>query len=339
MLTHDPRDILAAAPDAIAAAFGVPNSTPHPLADELNTAPLSRMAYAAGLAIRPQQPHENDRTVMARGMQSSDFAAMLAAAGTTLANRRFSAVAEHRAFCAEIECRDFKPTAICTTDIDSEMAEVGEQGEITQGRVIVGNGTEAQLRTFARYLRASRALIVNDDAGMLADAAAQLGTAGARTEAREVYAVLEANPTLDDGELVFHADHGNIVASAFDATSLGAAMAALRTMTLMGGNQADLPAAHLVVAADLELAARKLIHESGLQITVTATGRLTTGRWYLLPAPEVAPTVGVLKLRGASNPILVEPWQDEFAYDGAVMRARCDTGAVLVARTLIRGGV
>ncbi|MDX9718942.1 MAG: hypothetical protein RBT67_16365 [Thauera sp.] len=339
MLNHTPRDILAAGPDAVAAAFGVPNSTPHPLADQLSTAPLSRLAFYAGLAIRPQQPHETDRVVMSRGMTSSDYAAMLAAASTTLANRRFTAVAEHRAFCAVIECRDFRPEQIVTTDVDGELPEVSELQPLAAGRVIVGNGAAAQLRTFARILRAKRELIINDNAAMLADAAQTLGTAGARTEAREVYAVLESNPTLDDGELVFHADHGNIVASAFDATSLGAAMAALRTMTLIGGNQADLSAAHLVVSADLELAARKLIHEAGLQITVTASGRLATGRWYLLPNPEAAPTVGVLKLKGASNPILVESWQDEFAFDGSVMRARCDTGAVLVARTVIRGGV
>lgn len=338
MLNHTPRDILAAGPDAVAAAFGVPNSTPHPLADQLSTAPLSRLAFYAGLAIRPQQAHESDKTVMARGMTSSDYAAMLASASTTLANRRFSAVAEHRAFTAVIECRDFRPEQIATTDVDGELAEVSELQPLAAGRVIVGGGATAQLKTYARILRASRQLIIDDNAGMLADAAQTLGTAAARSEGGEVYAVLETNPTMGDGELVFDAAHNNILAAPLDATSLAQGMAALRTMTLPAGNQADLTAAHLVVAADLELAARKLIHESGLQITVTASGRLPTGRWYLLPSPEVAPTIGVLKLKGASNPILVESWQDELAYDGSVLRARCDTGAVLVARTLIRGG-
>ena len=338
MLHHHPQDILAAGPDAIAAAFGSPNRNPHPLADELLAAPLSRMAFAAGLAVRPQQSHENDRSIMARGMASTDFATILAAASTTLANRRFTAQAEHRAFCAKIECRDFKPTHIASTEIDGELNAVGEGGEITQGAVVIGNGVIAQLRTYSRILRASRTLVINDQVGMLSEAVAQLGTAGARTEAREVYAALESNPALDDGELVFHLDHGNIVAAALDATSLGQGMAALRTMTLVGGNKADLSAAHLVVAADLELAARKLIHEAGLQITVTATSHLPTGRWYLLPSPEAAPTVGVLKLKGSTQPILVEPWRDEFAFDGASMRARCDTGAALVARTMVRGG-
>lgn len=338
MLNHNPRDILAAGPDAIAAAFGIETRNPHPLAADLYTAPLSRLAYAAGLAIRPQQPHENDRTVMARGMQSADFAGLLAAASVTLANRRFSAAAEHRAFCAVVECRDFRPSEIFTTDADGELPEVGELSEIATGRAMVGNGTSAQLRTFARVLRASRTLIVNDNAGMLADAVAQMGTAAARTEAREVFAALEANPTMADGELVFHADHGNIIAAALNGTNLGAAMAALRSLELPGGNLTDLAAAHLVVAADLEMLARTLTYEAGLQITVTASSRLPTGRWYLLPSPEAAPTVGVLKLKGAAQPILIEPWQDEFAYDGAMMRARCDTGAVLVARTLVRGG-
>lgn len=339
MLTHTPRDILAAGPDAIAAAFGTPNRNPHPLADDLATAPLSRLAYAAGLTIRPQQSHENDRAVMARGMASNDFAAALAAASMTLANRRFSAVAEHRVFCAVVECRDFRPSEIASTGLDIELPEVGESGEMQTGVVLFGQGNTAQLRSYGRVLSASRQLIVNDQADMIADAVAQIGAAAARTEARETIAALEANPTLADGELVFHADHGNIVADPLDGTSLGAAMAALRTMVLIGGNQADLAAAHLVVAAGLELAARKLAHEAGLDVTVTASARLASGRWYLLPSPEAAPTVGVLRLKGNTNPVRIEAWRGTSAFDGTQMKAAADTGAVMLARTLIRGGV
>ena len=339
MLTHDPRDILAAGTDAILAAFGAPNRNPHPLADDLATAPLSRLAYAAGVKIRPQQSYEDDRQVMARGMQSQDFAAALAAASMTLANRRFETMAEHRAFCATVECRDFKPTEIASTGLDIELPEVGEHGEMQTGVVLFGQGNTAQLRSYGRVLSAARQLIVNDQAAMLADAVAQIGAAAARTEAREVFGILESNPEMADGELVFHADHGNIVASALDGTSLGAAMAALRTMTLIGGNLADLAAAHLVVAADLELAARKLAHEAGLQIGVAASARLPSGRWYLLPAPDVAPTVGVLRLKGNTNAVRIEAWRGTSAFDGSQMKAAADTGAVMVGRTLIRGGV
>ncbi|HRP23621.1 MAG TPA: hypothetical protein PLF79_08685 [Thauera sp.] len=335
---HHPADLLAAGADALAAAFGIETRTPHPLAADLDTAPLSRLAYAAGLAIRPQQSYENDRAVMARGMQSADYAGLLAAASMTLVNRRFDAAAEHLAFCAVIECRDFKPLETAATGVDLELPEVRELGEPISGYVAFGAGNTAQLKTYSRILRIARNLIINDQAGMIADTVAQLGAAAARTEARELYAVLESNPTMDDGELVFHADHGNIVASALDVTSLGTAMAALRTMTLTGGNAADLPAAHLVVAADLELAARKLVHEAGLQITVTASSRLPSGRWYLLPSPEVAPAVGVLRLRArTTRPAMVEAWRGE-AFDGVLLKPRVDTGAVLVARTLIRGG-
>lgn len=339
MLQHHHADILAAGTDALAAAFGAPNRNPHPLAADLKTAPISKLAYAAGLAIRPQQSHENSRAVMARGMQSQDFAALLAAASMALANRRFDILAEHTAFCATVECRDFKPTEIASTGLDIELPEVGEHGEMQTGVVLFGQGSAAQLRSYGRVLSASRQLIVNDQAGMIADAVAQIGAAAARTEAREVFAALESNPTLADGELVFHAGHGNIVASALDGASLGTAMAALRTMTLIGGNLADLAAAHLVVAADLELAARKLAHEAGLQIGVAASARLPSGRWYLLPAPDVAPTVGVLRLKGNTNAVRIEAWRGTSAFDGSQMKAAADTGAVMVGRTLIRGGV
>lgn len=339
MLQHHHREILAAAPDALARAFGIPERNEHPLAADLSSAPLSRLAYACGLAARPQQTHETDRAVVGRGMMTADFAEHLAKVGTRLANARFNAAAEHRRFCAIVEAPNFRPVEFAQSGVNLDLPEVGEFQEIGAGEVLIGGGTRGQLHTFAKILSAARDVILADQAGVIADATAAMGAAGARTEAREVYGAMEKNPNLDDGAPVFHEDHGNVIASALDGTSLGQGMAALRTMTLIGGNVADLTAEHLVVAADLELAARKLIHESGLQITVTASSRLPVGRWYLLPSNAVAPAIAVLHLRGSSDAVAIEPWRErDMAFDGAQMRARVDTGALWVSRTAIRGG-
>lgn len=341
MLQHHPKDILAAGADALSAAFGVPNRNPHPLSDDLITAPLSRLAYAAGLAIRPQQSHESDIVVMGRGMKSRDFSKLLADASTTLANRRFSAMAEHRSFCAEMECRDFKPTEMYSTaveaDGDNELPEVDEYSPISAGSVVLGKGMMARLKTYSRILRASRQLIINDFAEMFSNNVKNLGSAAARTEARCVYSALESNPTLGDGELVFHSDHNNIVIESLSSYALGEGMRALRMMPLISGEQADLTASHLVVAAELEMVANHIVQECGMKLSVTASARLPTGRWYLLPSPETAPVIGVLRLNGSTNRVTIEAWQED-KVDGASVRARCDTGAVLVARTMIRGG-
>ncbi len=47
--------------------------------------------------------------------------------------------------------------------------------------------------------------------------------------------------------------------------------------------------------ADLELDTRKLVHDSGLGLIVTASASLPAGRWYLLARPATQPTVAVLR--------------------------------------------
>nr|MBL8454785.1 hypothetical protein [Zoogloeaceae bacterium] len=335
---YDPREVLAAAPDALAAAFGVPVNAPHPLAAEMTLNSLSSLAHAAGRVVCPQRASESDLAVQGRGIHSADFSSVLASATQHLARRRFDLAAGHRAFCAEIECRDFRPVPTAVPDVDTELPAVGESAEFARGPVLIENGMTGQLSRYGMLLPVSRQVILNDTIGILAAAVEALGSSAARTEAGLVYGVLEANPVLDDHGPTFHADFGNVIASALDKSALGAAMAALRTQETIGGNIADSAARHLVVAAGLELPALELVHTFGLDLTVTATTRLPQGRWYLSAAPELAPTVATLKLRGAASPILIEQAQSP-SFDGAAIKVSAVLGAVVISRVgIVRGG-
>jgi hypothetical protein len=126
-------------------------------------------------------------------------------------------------------------------------------------------------------------------------------------------------------------DGANWIKSPLSETSLGAGVAAMRTFQTISGNNADMAAAHLLVAADLEVAARKLVHESGLPIEITATAQLATGHWYLFSDPEIHPACTTLKLRGATQPVLAEAGK-KFHLDGTYITVRADIGAVVRGR-------
>ena len=332
-------DILAAAPDALAAALGVPRRNPHPMADDLKFDTLSKLAYAYGLAVRPQQTSEPDRAVQARGMSSAEFGRALAGAADTLAVRRFDDVATHRIFCGIVEARDFKPVPTSIADSGLDLPSVGELGEITHGVVNVTNSGTAQLSSYARVLSFSRESVINDETDLIGRTIANQGAAGARTEAKLVYELMEANPALDDGELVFQADHGNLVAAALDGTNLATAMAALRNQQTAAGNRADLPARHLVVEPALEYPALKLAHEAGLPLTVTASSRLPSGRWFLMADPSLSPNISVLRLRGAANSVRVDEVPPRIGFDGLRLRVVARLAAVFQSRIgIVRGG-
>ena len=97
---------------------------------------------------------------------------------------------------------------------------------------------------------------------------------------------METGITMGDGQPMFDAQFKNVHAAALDAAALGKAIELLRTQPTSSGQPAGLSARHLIVAPDLEFSARRLVHESGVQIELQALAGLSAGRWFLLAAPD-----------------------------------------------------
>lgn len=337
------RDALDALPDALAERWGNKPRLAHPLAQDLLETPLSRVALACGEATyvaRGGRPsHVKDIAVMGLGMGSSDFKNAISNAARKLAVARYDAFAEHLLLCADQEVRNFHPVDFPGADVDLNLEVVEERMPRKQMRFVDVAGQTGQLATYAREILISREVIVNDDVQMLGGTFGAIGAAAARIEAQMVANLLEANLTLADGQPMFGSE--NIVASALNATSLDAAMAALRTQTTPAGNLANHRAHVLTVAAGLELSARTLLHSAGLDLPVVCLPWLAAGRWYLQASPTIAPVVGRLLLAGnpTGRSIIVGSGKTPPNVDGFVLAAAADLGVVALGRVgIVRGG-
>ena len=338
-LPFNPREVLAAARDAVAMAVGARVDQPHPLAEGLT---LRKIAVACGEISKPRMSFENDLAVMGRGMATSDFAKILADGVAQITIATYGSQAEHNAFTDTVEVANFKPAALPALDGDMSLEPLGENAEIQRGYAFLAAGAarEVSLTTFARAVVISRESIINDELGGISKVLATLGASAARLESRMVSDALEENPALDDGREVFHADHMNVVAAALDAIGLGQAMALLRTQPTSAGLRADLRARHLVVAPDLEYVANRLIVESSLDVKVSSLANLPNGRWFLMADKVGCPTVATLRLQGAKLPVRVESRRGPIKADGAGVRVIADLGACMLRRTgIVRGGV
>ena len=333
----NPKEILAAASDAIALRAGATLKQPHPLASHLT---LGQIAYAAGLGVRAKQDWESDIVVMGRGMGAADFSRILAEGVAQVTLKTYSSQAEHLRFCAVQSVQDFQPAELPALDTDISLEPMGENAEITQGYAFLTAGAaQVRLNTFGRAIGVSRSAIINDQTDAIGKIFASLGLSAARLEARLVAAALESNPVLDDGAVVFHASHQNIVTSNLTGPNLGLAMALLRTQTTAAGNRADLAAKHLIVSPENEFLARQIILESGIDVQVSTLAYLPSGRWNLTADPAISPTIGVLRLLGAKTPLRVEQKRRPFELDGAAVKVVADLGACLLSRTgIVRGG-
>ena len=122
-----------------------------------------------------------------------------------------------------------------------------------------------------------------------------LGQAARRLEADTVYALLAlasgTGPTMQDGTVLFHADHANLVRSAtFDATQLGAGRTLLRKQTALGGGHLSLVPRFLIVPAEKEQAAEVLLANASRRVTVEKATAEWIANLELVVEPRLAST-------------------------------------------------
>ena len=200
--------------------------------------------------------------------------------------------------------------------------QLNETGEIQAGAM-----SESQefvsLSTFARRIRVTRPMLVNDDLGAFTDFAAMIGRRIADFENATAYAVLLQNngdgPLLTTGNARVFSTAAARANKASAGTALDVANVAIGRAALMKQKTLDgLPISvgqqmRLLVGPDRELAARQLT----APIVPTAVGSvnvyagslvpiveplLADARWYLFADPLATPIYVYGYLNGAEGP-------------------------------------
>ena len=254
---------------------------------------------------------------------TSDFPLLLSAAANKMLLAAYQPAApSYRQIFLRRDFRDFKPHRHLRVGDFPTLMPLMENGEIQAGTM-----SESQeivlLQTFARRIRVTRPMLVNDDLGAFTDFAAAIGRRVADFENATAYALLnQANgdgPTLTNGPAaVFGTAAARLnkaaAGSALDINNLAAGRAAiLRQKTLDGLPISVGTAMKLLVGPSLELPARQLTVSVGAtQINQTniyagfvqplVEPLIPNNRWYLYADPPTAPVYVYGYLNGAEGP-------------------------------------
>ena len=209
----DERDkFVRAATDGLSLRVGLKVENPVPGAEELRATSLVDLAreclYRAGL---PSSGSKEE--VAKRALTSSDFPNVLAnVANKSLLEGYGKAQETWPLWCGEGSASDFREQYIYKPGDDADLGEVPEGGFFPEE----GFGVEREdyrISTFGKIFRITRQAIINDELNVLTKIPQAYGEAAARTIGDLAYGLLSANPTMEDGTALFHADHGNLAAS------------------------------------------------------------------------------------------------------------------------------
>jgi HK97 family phage prohead protease len=265
---------------------------------------------------------------------TSDLPLLLSnAANKALLAQYQVAAPTYRKWAARKPFTDFKEHSFLRVGDFPAFKEINEGGEIKFG-TISENAEKIRAKEYGTGIAIGRRALISDDLSSLADFSSSIAIRAANDENKLAYGVLSANAALSDGVALFHATHKNKAASgsAIDATSIGAAVAALRAQKSLDGMVLNLQPAYLVVGPAYEVAARQIL--AAVNATKASDTNVWSGfaelvidanisgnAWYLFAAPEIATTVIYGYVAGS---------------EGAVVRSDRDfsTQAIMVAASL-----
>jgi hypothetical protein len=254
---------------------------------------------------------------------TSDFPLLLSAAANKMLLAAYQpAQPTYRTLFLRRDFRDFKPHRHLRIGDFPNLVQLSENGEIQAGTM-----SESQelvsLATFARRIRVTRQMLVNDDLGAFTDFAAMIGRRVADFENATAYALLNtasgAGPTLTTGAAAVFATgaaRANMAASgtALDLANLATGRAAVMKQKTLDGLPISIGSSmRLLVGPNQELAARQLT--VAVQATQTSNANVYAGfiqplveplipanRWYLFADPITAPVYVYGFLNGAEGP-------------------------------------
>lgn len=200
----------------------------------------------------------------------------------------------------------------------------------------------------------------NDDLNVFGSVFQRFGGAAARTIEEFVFGTLiDDNPTIYDGKLLFHADHVNSLGASkvLDHDNLEAAIELMAAQTDIDGNPLDIRPKFLVVPTSMKYDALRLVgsmarpgtgnndinvHHGELEVITTSRINAASA-WYVLADPAQVDTIELGFLGGREVPEVFEEAQSsghEFAYDERRWKSRIVFGgANLDYRYIVRANV
>jgi hypothetical protein len=271
-----------------------------------------------------RNPPRNPTLLAERAFHTtSDFPALLSAAANKMLLAAYQpAQPTYRQIFLRRDFRDFKPHRHLRVGDFPTLLPLMENGEIQAGTM-----SESQeivlLQTFARRIRVTRPMLVNDDLGAFTDFAAAIGRRVAEFENATAYGLLNSaggdGPTLTSGNAaVFGTGAARAnkagAGSALDLGGLATGRAAIMRQKTLDGLPISIGSSmRLLVGPNQELAARQLT--VSVAATQTSNANVFAGfvqplveplipanRWYLFSDPLASPVYVYGYLNGAEGP-------------------------------------
>lgn len=261
-----------------------------------------------------------------------------------VANKRLRAAydsypATWQSWTRQVPASDFKQMSVVTMGGAPSFKALNEHGEFNYG-AMKDAAEKYAVATYGVIVAFTRQAIINDDLSALTRTAAAMGTSAAQLVTDLVFAILTANPNMQDGVALFASGHGNIGTGVISIAGLSSMRAAMRQQTGLNGQHINVEPRAIIVPTALETVGQQFtrlpvqpVQQSSTNpfqgnLECIAEPRLDASSaliWYGTTFPGIVDTIEVAFLEGQSGPFVETRlgWD----VDGQEIKGRLDVGA------------
>lgn len=261
---------IRAASDVLAMRGGIQIDEPHAGVRDVRAMSVSEIARSC-LSRDQRDRGLSGAAAIRAALSTSDFPAILGDTIEKALRRGYEQeLGTHSAWVRRSFVPDFKEQTRVILGAMPDLLPVLEGGEYKHGAVDEDKSVPFRVEKFGRIIEVTWEMLVNDDLGALTRIPQGLGQAARRKEADLVYSLFDSNgQTMQDGNALFHASHGNLASSstALDEAALAKGRLLLRKQTSVGGGALNLTPKFLLVPPEMESAAEKVLAASSIHVS------------------------------------------------------------------------
>lgn len=278
-------EFVNAASDVLAMRGGVRIEKPSPGAREIAGMSIGAIAEAC-LSRDDRERGLSASSAIRAAMSTSDFPAILENTIRKAMRRGYEVEpGTHHEWIRRSTVPDFKPQSRVILGSMPELLPVAEGGEYQFGAMDEDKSVPFKVDKYGRIVSITWEALVNDDLAALSRIPLGLGQSARRKEADLVYELFDGSgQVMQDGIALFDSAHANLAtaASALDDAALAAGRLLLRKQKALGGGELNLQPRVLLVPAELESQAERIIAASSVHVATSVSG--TSGLEVMTPA-------------------------------------------------------
>lgn len=277
-------------------------------------------------AVLDRNPGESDASFAKRAISSSTLAELLSNTANKILSQDGPESYSYTKIAEQVQLSDFKSTPIVKLSMSGLSAKSAETDDYTD-TAMVDTGENMQLVDRGALFKISYTALMNDDLGAFSKLPQKAAMLGARDIEAQLYAMLNANPTMSDTVALFHtASHGNNIAAGTGPTVAGldAAQQLMSAFQDGSSNPMDLSIKYIIVPPSLALTAKQTVGTisassatnvnpfGGGEIEVIVSSRIAQvsakDAWFAVCDPAVwsALVVGTLQGQGDQPEVMAE---------------------------------